>query len=614
MTVREQWLRVAWPYALIVAAAAIVWGHTTRFQFVWDDRQFIQELESIRSFKSVPAMFYRLDAQSSYPEGFKLFRPLRTVHYAFNYWIGSKPEPQPWVFHVANLVWHTAAALLLFSVSATLLQKFDPERVTRSGAGVAASLPESSIGLFQSRSHAWALWVALAFAVHPVVSEVVCWAKSLDDAMATVFTLASLRALLKWDGRPQTLAAALLWYLLAVYSKISAVPFVLAAFAFFIFVLKFPWLKACRLTSGFAVIALVFLVHRHLVIGQSSQTAPISGTYAQTLIDMFPVTPKYVRLMCGAPPFCIDYSYMTGGNPLFSVPTLFGAATLLLACLGAFLALRDRRIVLAGLGVIWVGLFLLPVSNLLPMMQYMAERFLYLPLIGFLWSVAAVLRSVLRPRFSAVAMSVALATWAVVAWNRSWIWQDEVTLFVQSSQAGPKTKRVDENAVVAIFNLPHVQSIFTLDRTTRVLRVTGTPHPEEQSAIEETLIQARVMFPDDEILASALGIFYASTGRPGEAVPLFRFAAERKPQNSLLWANLGQACVEVEDWEAAQAALNKALSLSPRTVDALRSLSRLHWKRQEYHAAATVFRRLQEIEPANKEYAQWIHEAEQRTQ
>jgi Flp pilus assembly protein TadD len=97
-------------------------------------------------------------------------------------------------------------------------------------------------------------------------------------------------------------------------------------------------------------------------------------------------------------------------------------------------------------------------------------------------------------------------------------------------------------------------------------------------------------------------------------VPLFRLAAEGKPTNPLLWANLGQAAVEAKDWQQAEMALNEALTLSPENVDALRTLSRMHWQREQYQAAAEVLRKLQELEPANAEYAQWIREAQQRTQ
>src|SRR5262245_38686643 len=123
MRIQSAWLKAALPYITIAVVAAMVWGHTVSFEFVWDDRSFIEELTSIRSLKNVPAMFYRLDAQSSAPQDFKLFRPLRTVHYALLYWIGGKAEPQPWLFHTASLLWHMAAAMLLFGVTSRSMSK-----------------------------------------------------------------------------------------------------------------------------------------------------------------------------------------------------------------------------------------------------------------------------------------------------------------------------------------------------------------------------------------------------------------------------------------------------------------------------------------------------------
>src|SRR5208283_517351 len=104
-------------------------------------------------------------AQSTFPQGFVLFRPVRTAHYALLYFLGGKDAPQPWLYHLANVIWHGATAMMLCSVLGRLLPRLHP-----------------SLALGQARG--WAFFVALAFAVHPVVSEVVCWAKSLDDILA----------------------------------------------------------------------------------------------------------------------------------------------------------------------------------------------------------------------------------------------------------------------------------------------------------------------------------------------------------------------------------------------------------------------------------------------
>ena len=169
-----------WPCALLVALVLLVWGQSLSFQFVWDDQFFIQDLKSIRSFASVPEMFYSLDAQSSYPEGFVLFRPLRTLHYAVLFALGGGGAAKPWLFHLANLFWHALATVLLYQVLILLFcNNSEDEEENRTARLVA-------------------LLGAAAFAVHPVVSEVVCWAKSLDDLMATVFVLGSCYALLRW--------------------------------------------------------------------------------------------------------------------------------------------------------------------------------------------------------------------------------------------------------------------------------------------------------------------------------------------------------------------------------------------------------------------------------
>ena len=109
------------PFLLLGLATLAVWAQTVRFGFVWDDDYFIRDLQSIRSLRHVPEMFYRLDAQSTVPDGFVLFRPIRTLHYALLYSIGGSDVPQPWIYHLANVLWHGAAAMMLFAALMLLL-------------------------------------------------------------------------------------------------------------------------------------------------------------------------------------------------------------------------------------------------------------------------------------------------------------------------------------------------------------------------------------------------------------------------------------------------------------------------------------------------------------
>src|SRR6185436_5946586 len=97
-----------------------------------------------------------------YPEGFVLFRPLRTLHYAVLFALGGGDAPKPWLFHLANILWHAAASMLLYRV---LLLAFEKAQEN-------SAAPDE-------KARKWIpLVLALAFALHPVTSEVVCWAKS----------------------------------------------------------------------------------------------------------------------------------------------------------------------------------------------------------------------------------------------------------------------------------------------------------------------------------------------------------------------------------------------------------------------------------------------------
>jgi hypothetical protein len=590
----ERFFSKRWtPFLLIGGLTLLVWGHTVRYDFVWDDKQFILELQSIRSLKNVPSMFTSLEAQSSFPEGFKLFRPLRTLHYAVLYQFSGEHAPLPALYHLSNVLWHGGAAMLLYLVALLLFPQLIP-------------------GISPDRVQWLALFVAVAFAAHPVVSEVVCWAKSLDDAMAAVFTLASMRALLRRNEDRRNYLWALFWFLLAVYSKISAVPFAVVAFLTFFQVRKLSFRRSATLSAAFFAIALLFMVHRHFVIGQSNQTAPLSGSYGQTLLDMFPVAAPYLRLLCGIPPFCIDYSFMTGHQAIFSGPVLAGFALLLFGAGVAWVAIRKPEYCLAGFGLLWMGAFLVPVSNILPMMQYMAERFLYLPLIGWLFVLALIVHRVPRWQLSAPLCAGALAAWALIASSRSTIWQDNLTLFVQTSQQHPGIARVEQNAVAAIFKLPHVRAVFELDPSGQSLRVMAQPTSEQRQAVQDTLLEAQRLFPHDENIASALGILHAISGQPSEAIPFFKAAVQRRPGNARFWTNLGRASMEANAWTAAQEAITKALTLEPDNVDALRAASRLAWKREDYASAAGLFEKLQRLEPNEPEHLRWLNDARAR--
>jgi protein O-mannosyl-transferase len=585
----EEQVRKRFGVLLVALVTLAVWGHTVGFGFVWDDEFFVWRNQSIRSLTNIPRMFSSLDAQSAKAADFRVFRPLRNVGYAVLYAIPGRLEPQPWIFHLANVLWQVVAGVLLYDVAGRMFRRGKPEEQP------ASSWP--------------ALLIALAFAVNPVISEVVCWVKCQDDIMAAVFVLASLREVLKWENRRRNYTLALIYFLLAVYSKESAVPFALLVFFIFKKFHRLSLRENLKLTAGFLLLAVIYMTHRHLVLGRSSQVAPISGSYGRTLIDMFPVVPEYVRLLCGIPPFCIDYSFMQGHLPFLSLAVLTGGLSLALLFFLAILAWRSGRFWLAGFGLLWVAAFLLPVSNLLPMMQYMAERFLYLPLIGWLVALAAALSCLPDRRWAPAVFALLIAVWIPLSWQRSFIWRDGLTLFVQTSQECPGVNRVEKNAVAAVFALPQMEEVF--DVNPREIQFHLKPEFSEPAGRRAlaTLEKARQWFPGNADVWTSMGTIYARMGEPRQAMPFFERAARISPENPDNWINLALAAMEIKDWPAASNAVTRVLSLDTHNANALHCATAFYWQTENYRAALDCLKQLKQIEPENPDNELWMKKA-----
>ncbi len=532
-------LRPAWARLFLVVLVFALWGRTLGYKFVWDDTYFITNLSSIRSVRNIPRMFTTLEAQADLGASFRVFRPIRNVVYCLLVQAGGG-QPRPWLFHLANVLMHSLNVLLLFELLRWGLRRVPPGRTGPSDAG---------------RECLWGALGAAVFAVHPANAEVVSWVKCLDDLLAAFFVLA---AVLFWLHRPQRSGAyvgAFLCYTLALYSKVSALPF-----------LVLPVLDAVRAPRNsrreawlqalpFAAVAAVYLFHRHGIIGGTGQTAPISGSWLQTLIDMLPVVTSYTRLLLGVPPFCCDYTFLKGGLRPGSPQVLFGAFLLLVWAAATIAAVRRKETRLMGFGLIWIGLFLAPVSNIVPMMQYMAERFLYLPLLGWAALLAAVgAVAAARSRRGCVMLFLVLTSvWAGVAWRRSALWRNELTLFVSDAFRHPRGTRLAKNAVAAALQLPHMR---------RALR-TASPSAVSWDRVWGTLDELRKRFPETGELYLALGVAYLRNGRRGEGVAALERAAELIPGNPDVWVNLAQFYLESKEPDRARSALVRGLRAGP---------------------------------------------------
>ncbi len=605
--------RVGWlPFLILALACGLVWGRTLSFDFVWDDRYFIVQNDALRSPSRALDLFTREDTQHGVSQhmNWGVYRPLRTLHWAALTWVGGRPIPA--LFHAANLVWHTVACALLFLLLSRL----------------GALLPES---LSRSRRSV-ALVLALAFCVHPINAEVVSWAKSMDDSLALALFLGALLAAWRaWERETPHFGWAALslgLHLCALLSKESVVtlaPLFLLP-VLFRSVRKAPF--AAWLAGQFAL-AVGFVAVRHQVMGGTAQvTRPLSGSYGQTLVDMLRVPLMYGRAMLGIPPSLADYSFMEKGvSPL--APESLGGALLLLAVL-AVTAVMVRKVVrarvadesrgraavglAAALGLSWMLLALVPVSNLVPMMQYFAERFVYLPLAGVMLAlmVPAARLANSRPKVFAGVAGVLLLGWGAMAFQESGKWRNTSTLMSHGYLNGPPSSRIVVNYLAVLDARKDDAAISAvIDRHRDLLKT--QPEAEWMSA-KSAFRQGRLDEGRERLLKLMprlklngdytvdLGVAHAVTGRAAEARAYFVAATKGWPNNPRGWENLGVSLNEEGRHAVALKVLLHAVELDASAVNSWKALSLAAWKTEDWSTARRALEQLAEREPENREH------------
>jgi hypothetical protein len=344
----------------------------------------------------------------------------------------------------------------------------------------------------------------------------------------------------------------------------------------------------------------VNVVHRRLVIGRNSQTAPLSGSYFQTLLDMFPVVPKYFRLLWGVSPFQIDYNYMKGGFSIMSPLVWSGLLLLALLAAAGFFAWRKPQFRPVTFGLIWTGLFFLPVSNLLPMMQYMAERFIYLPVIGWLIAAATIVATLPRQKIVRPCLTAALLVWSFSAWQRSWIWKDEFTLFVTSYLECPPSLRLEHNAAQAIRRLPAISRVFTRDDASGQNRILPSSDLTAQREALETYERAVKIMPESTMLLAGYGTLLGNLGRTNEGILIFEKVVARRPDNCFNWINLASGYLVTGQIDRARVAAEQAIERAPINPIMWKFKTDLEWQTGNYEAARVAARRWGELAPSDE--------------
>ena len=299
-------------------------------------------------------------------------------------------------------------------------------------------------------------WVAAAgailFAVHPLHTENFAWVAGRKSLLNGAFTLGSVLAYMKFrteDDDRRWYAAALLLYILAFFSKYTAVSLPGALLAYDLLFRREerhgrrrPWSRGRVVSTlkdqaagvlpflvvgaGLSVMAVKIGVRHEIVTPR--EDALWSSAVNDPIILL-----HYLRLLFFPVDQCAYYLW-----PLRESLTLPAVIGYLVAgsLLGAAWVAR-RSAPLLSLAVLWFFALLVPLLNFLPKVPEMAERYLFQPSIALSFALVGLCgitraRALERPglRYGGIAgLAGVLVVLGLASVSRSFTWKDSYSLW-----------------------------------------------------------------------------------------------------------------------------------------------------------------------------------------
>lgn len=584
--------------AALLLAAAVPYLNALGNGFVYDDHQQVLLNPYLRSFHYLRPIF--TTSVWSFLGGAagvtNYYRPLMTFGYLLCF---RAFGASAFAFHLMNLLMHLGVVLLVYHVTTRLFG--DPELAALAG---------------------------FIFALHPVHSESVDWIAALTDIEVSLFFLAAfwfyLRIPRLRGARPNRrwLAAQsgmLVSMALALLSKEQALtlPVLCALFEHFYRDDRAETSlqeKAGRYAPAWLLVP-VYLALRVHFLGKlaPAPTARPSVSLEDAILSAAALLSQYVGKMLWPARLCAYYVFPDSWTAL--LPEVLAGILVVLLFTGLFVFWwrRDRRV---SFGLVWFLVTLLPVLNVqwMPIAAF-AERYLYLPSVGFCWLLAWAGLRLWRlakerggdwrlPLASTAALLAVLAVVRTVVRNRDW--HDDLQFYRSTLAVSPDAyvMRTDlgkfywENGQRQLAEREWRAAAAIQPLNSTVLSNLGvllTSEHRYDEAVSD-LKQALQITPDDTVARVALGMAYDQMGQRDDAEREFQTAVRLSPLSFFAHNQLGQLSFDENRFADADAQFRASLALAPN-VSAWFGLGLSRWRQGDVAGAEDDFRNAAAIDP-----------------
>jgi tetratricopeptide (TPR) repeat protein len=299
--------------------------------------------------------------------------------------------------------------------------------------------------------------IALIFAVHPVHSESVAWISGVPDVILGAAMLGSIWFVILLGERktPFRWAWAIALYLVALGAKEVAILYPLIIVALFYpgrdpDEKGVPWARALSIAWPFAVAAAVYLLVRQSILGIIQRLPEAGANLGETILTLPAVFAFYLRQVI------VPY-WIGPAHPLRAVtPENIGAGNFLIPFVimiaaGWWMMRMAGRSKTARIGLALFLIPLLPAMNIAAFQpdQLVHDRYLYIPLLGFLMLVIPALSSLIQsavgertsrgPLLVFIFAMMAAVPLGAQTVRYNWAWNSNLTLWEWAVRSDPNS-------------------------------------------------------------------------------------------------------------------------------------------------------------------------------
>ena len=456
-------------------------------------------------------------------------RPLLMLTFIANYRLGGFADS--FGFHLVNVLLHCLNALLLWRFLTALLK---PGRIEDL---IPASVRPMLV-----------YGVPLLFLTSPVLTESVAYVSSRSEVLGATFYIAALWlfASSMRERHPWVTAFLIVFLFVASFmSKQDKITLPLAILLLdYLLIARLDWrrMKPSLPTYGLFLIGTIagfFLVIRPFFFAIS---AGFNLPWVEYLVTQFRMYFLYLRLLLV--PFGLNADWDIVASQTIWENLSWLALLLLVALVGTAFHLR-RRDPLMSFGILFYLAVLAPSTSFYPLLEFAAERRMYLPSIGFflvfVLIVSRIAGAAARAKLAALGGLLLIYSWGT--YERSRLWGDDLALWHDTAEKSP--------------------------RKYRPLTWIGKLYDERgrgQDAAyywEKAEKLAEPGSKDHGFLLSNLGVANAKQKNYAKAAKYYRRSLEILPKEEVIWANFAVTQIRLGRVKEGWSNFRKALKLNP---------------------------------------------------